>query len=110
MFTKTIVASLASMLAVGFGTALVAADKAKTEISVEGMHCPSCAKKIAAKLSALPGVAAVSTDVKAAQVQVTATAKTDPSPKAMWEAVEAAGYKIVKIEGPGGSFTEKPKS
>ena len=110
MFTKMIIASLASVLTIGFGNTIVAAEKAPTTITVDGMHCPSCAKTIAAKLTAVSGVASVSTDVKAAQMQVTATGKKDPSPKALWEAVEAAGYKTVKIEAPSGVFTEKPKS
>ncbi len=110
MLTKIKIVSLASVLTIGLGTKIAAAEKAPTTITVDGMHCPSCAKKIAGKLTAASGVAAVSTDVKAAQLQVTATAKTNPSPKALWEAVEAAGYKTVKIEGPSGVFTEKPKS
>lgn len=110
MNTKTILASLASVLAIGFGTTLFAAEKASTSITVDGMHCPSCAKKLVAKLKVVPGVASVTADVNAAQMQVTATAGKGPSPKALWEAVETAGYKTVKLEGPSGTFTAKPKS
>ncbi len=110
MFSKTIIASLMIVLTIGFGTIVVAAEQASTTITINGMHCPSCAKKIAAKLTAVPGVASVSADVKAAQIQIAATGNKAPSPKALWEAVEAAGYKAVKLEGPGGVFTEKPKS
>jgi len=108
--TKMMIASLAGILAIGLGTTLLAAEKVATSITVDGMHCPSCAKKIAAKLKVVSGVASVKADVTAAQMQVTATTGKGPSPKALWEAVETAGYKAVKLEGPSGTFTTKPKS
>ena len=110
MLSKTIVAILASVLAIGFGTVLIAAEKTPTSITIDGMHCPSCAKKIAAKLKVVAGVDSVKADVNAAQMQVTAAPGKEPSPKALWEAVETAGYKAVKLEGPSGTFTTKPKS
>lgn len=110
MNSKMIMSVLVGMFVFGSGTASFAAEKAATSITVDGMHCPSCAKKIVAKLKVVPGVAAVTTDVTAARIQITATAEKEPSPKALWEAVETAGYKAVKLEGPSGTFTAKPKS
>ena len=110
MFTKTIVAAVAGLLSIGIASTILAADRTPTKITVDGMHCPSCAKKIVAKLTEVPGVHSVTADVKAAQMQVTASAEKNPSPKELWEAIETAGYKAVKLEGPGGTFTEKPKS
>lgn len=68
------------------------AQGAKIVLSVEGMHCGSCAQKITAKLSALPGVTAVAVDHQTGSAQVA----YDPSkvkPEALVEAVKAAGYK-----------------
>lgn len=110
MNIKAMIASMAGVLAIGLGATLFAAETVPTSITVDGMHCPSCAKKIAAKLKVVSGVASVKADVSAAQMQVTASMGKEPSPKALWEAVETAGYKAVKLEGPSGTFTKKPKS
>ncbi len=81
-----------------------------TAVTVEGMHCPSCAGKIAQKMKEVPGVADVRADVAAGRMTVSAKAGQAPSPRALWEAVERAGYKPVKLEGPGGTFTARPQS
>ena len=81
-----------------------------TTITVEGMHCMSCAKKIGAKLYQVPGVAAVKADMPASRLVIDAKPQQNPSPKALWEAVEQAGYKPAKLEGPAGNFTAKPQS
>jgi len=78
-------------------------------IAVEEMDCPTCAKKVIAKLNEVAGVAKAVADTKASKVSVTATEKATPSPKALWEAVENAGFKPTKLEGPGGTFTSLPK-
>lgn len=81
-----------------------------TRITVEGMHCMSCAKKIAAQVQAVPGVAAVQASVEASLLGVVPAARQNPSPRALWEAVEKAGYKPVRLEGPAGTFTSRPQS
>lgn len=97
-------------LAVVASQSLLAAEPRPTVITVKGMHCAGCAKKIAAKLTAVAGVGQAQPDVpKSLFVVVPAEAKA-PSPKALWEAVEKAGYTTVKLEGPNGTFTKKPKS
>lgn len=77
-------------------------------ITVEEMHCMSCARKMADKLYAVPGVGRVKVDVPTARLFVTPKAGAVPSPRALWEAIEKAGYKAKKLEGPGGTFAEKP--
>jgi copper chaperone CopZ len=81
-----------------------------TTITVEGMHCPSCAKNIADRLYQVPGVAAVQADVAASRLAVGPKAGQAPSPRALWEAVEQAGYRPVRLEGPAGTFTARPQS
>lgn len=89
----------------------VAADaKLITSISIEGLHCAACAKKVEGKLKAVREVATVKIDVKAGIATVTAKVDQSLSPRAMWEAVEKAGYMPTQLDGPSGSFTEKPKS
>ena len=92
------------------GSAADAADATTTDIEVEGMHCPACAKKIVARLMTVPGVADVQTEVTEGVLLVTPKPQKAPSARAMWEAVEKAGYKPIKLAGPGGVFTTKPKS
>lgn len=87
---------------------LRAAPPTTTKITVEGMHCMGCAKKIANKLYEVTGVAKVQADVPASAVIVGPQAQRAPSPKALWEAVERAGYRPTRLEGPSGTFTAKP--
>jgi Cu+-exporting ATPase len=86
-----------------------AADPAPTVITISDLDCPSCAKKVAAKLAEVPGVAKVETDVEAQTATVIPQPKAAPSPKALWEAVEKAKKTPAKLAGPGGTFTAKPK-
>jgi Cu+-exporting ATPase len=87
-----------------------AADPAATVITVQDMHCLGCAKKITSKLNEVPGVAAVRADVPTSQLSIAAQPQHAPSPRALWEAIERAGYHPAKLEGPSGSFTAKPQS
>jgi copper chaperone CopZ len=81
-----------------------------TKITVEGMHCPGCAKKVANRLKQLSGVADIQIDVEAGVVNVTPASGSSPSPRALWEAVEQARYKPIRLDGPSGTFTTKPKN
>lgn len=101
------VAALAALL---LAQAVRAAEPVPTTITVEGMHCAGCAKKVATKLTEVPGVAAAQGDIATSLLTVTAKAGQSPSPRALWEAVEKSGYKPTRIEGPGGTFTAKPQS
>lgn len=98
------------IIVLAFGAAAQAAPPAVTTITVPDLDCPSCAKKVAAKLQAIPGVAEVKADVGKRLIAVTPKANAAPSPRLMWEAVEAGGKEPSKLHGPGGTFTAKPKS
>jgi copper chaperone CopZ len=102
--------TVALLAVLAIGQALWAADPVPTKIVVSDMHCISCAKKMATKLSEVPGVAKVQADVQKTTMMVTPKPEKVLSPRALWEAVEKAGYKPSKIEGPSGTFKEKPKA
>ena len=87
-----------------------AADPPATTISVKGMHCQGCASKVASNLQAVKGVNKAEVDAAKAIAVVIAKDNAVPSPKALWEAVEKAGYAPTKLVGPAGTFTKKPKS
>jgi Cu+-exporting ATPase len=103
--------ALAAALLIGFGGSAVADEPAPapTVITISDLDCPSCAKKLAAKLSALEGVAKVETDVDKQTATITPKANVKLSPKQIWEVVEKEKYTPAKIEGPAGTFTAKPK-
>jgi copper chaperone CopZ len=87
-----------------------AADTRTTTIQIQNMHCPACAQKIANKLYAVPSVVSVKTNHTAGTAVVQPSQTKDASPRAMWEAVEKAGFKPVKLTGPSGVYTAKPNA
>jgi len=89
---------------------LRAADPKPTVITIPGMHCAGCAKKVTDKLNTVVGVAKAEADMTTKTIKVTAKADKTLSPKALWEAVEKGDLTPTKLDGPGGTFTEKPKS
>lgn len=92
-------------------TAMLRAEEpAATTISVEGMHCAACAKNIAGRLQAVNGVAKAQADAAQSIAVIVPKSNAALSPRALWEAVEKAGYKPVKLVGPSGTFTSKPRS
>ena len=80
-----------------------------TTIRVQNMHCDACAKKIARKLYSVPGVVQVRADVAKNTAYVVPQKDKTLSPRALWESVEAAGFKVARLDGPVGSFTSKPQ-
>lgn len=84
-------------------------DQATTTILIPKMDCEGCAKKVAKALTAVQGVASVTSDVEKHRVVVTPKNGAKPSAKAMWEALEKAKYPPEKLIGPSGTFEEKPK-
>ena len=103
---------------IGLGVALLATlvpmslaqqQASTTKINVNELCCNGCVKRIAKKLNEVSGVAGVKGDLPTATVFVTHQPGTSPLPRAMWEAVEKAGYKPTRLEGPSGTFTEKPR-
>src|SRR5262249_46872441 len=81
-----------------------------TRITIADLHCNGCAKRVADQLAEVPGVDKVQTDVKSRTATVLPRPQTTVSPGALWEAVEKADKTPVKLQGPSGTFTAKPKS
>lgn len=79
-----------------------------TAIYVDDMHCGECAKKIASRLYGVAGVVEVRANLQKNVAFVIPQKEKNVSPKAVWEAVEKAGFTPVRLEGPQGSFTKKP--
>lgn len=102
--------TVAMGLLIATATQLSAADPKPTTISIPGMHCAGCAKKVTDKLNTVVGVAKAEADMKTKTIKVTSKPNKAFSPKDLWEAVEKADQTPTKLEGPNGTFTEKPKS
>ena len=103
---------LAAALAVVMGPVLLAAEPAKTTtttINVEKMCCQGCARKVAAKLYEIRGVKKVRADVKKKIVVVEPQRGVVLSPRAVWEAIEKANERPLRLVGPSGKFTKKPR-
>ena len=81
----------------------------KTTITLQVLTCESCAKKVAAQLSKLRGVGSVQMDVKSKTAVVVPRDNATLSPLQLWEAIEKAGKTPIKLEGPSGTFTSKPR-
>ncbi len=103
-------ALLVAMMASLCGTAVYAADEKPTTIAIPGMHCNGCAKKVTDQLKAVTDVEKAEADMATKTVKVTAKSGKSLSPKKLWEAVEKGEQSPTKLEGPKGTFTEKPKS
>ena len=108
MHRFTITAALALALIAG-GLARAETKVTYTTIYVHDMHCADCAKQIARKLYALPGVVEVRADVPKNIAYVVPQKDKSLAPRSMWEAVEAAGFKVARLEGPSGTYTAKPR-
>jgi copper chaperone CopZ len=85
-----------------------AAQSDLTWIFVDDMHCANCAKKIARKLYTVNGVVNVQANVSKNFAVITPQAGKTLSPRALWNAVELAKFKPVKLQGPYGVYTTKP--
>lgn len=103
---RTFIAGL--MLATVHASTLQAADPQIINIYVKDMHCATCAKKISSKLSAVPGVAQVKTNVAKGLATVTVEKNKQVSARAVWEAVEAASFAPIRVATASGTFEKKP--
>jgi copper chaperone CopZ len=79
-----------------------------TTIIVDDMHCADCAKRIARKLYAVPGVVEVRADVGKNVAYVVPQKDRTLSPRSLWVAVESAGFKVNRMEAPSGVFQARP--
>ena len=98
-----------TILASGWTQTQAASPVTYTTIHVHDMHCADCAKQIARKLYALPGVVEVRADVNKNIAYVVPQKDKTLSSRAMWDAVESAGFAVARLEGPQGTFTKKPR-
>ena len=64
-------------------------------LHIDGMMCDHCVGRVKAALEALPGVTA---EVSLAKNTAALTMTVPHSPKELTAAVEAAGYKVTRIE------------
>lgn len=87
-----------------------AGDPKPAIINVPDIHCAGCAKKVTTHLTAVAGVEKAEVNLDAKTFKIVAKPKATISPKALWEAVEKAGYTPEKLECPSGTFTAKPQS
>jgi copper chaperone CopZ len=65
-----------------------------TTYSVLGITCDHCARSVTAEVTRIPGVTGVSVDVTAGRVSVTSAEPL--SEAAVADAVEEAGYEVVR--------------
>ena len=82
----------------------------QTAIYFKDLHCKHCAKKVARKLFAVKGVVRVQTDLKTDIAIVTPQSKKKLDPVALWKAGQKAGFPVIKLVGPEGSFEPDPKT
>jgi len=111
MFTRRLVLAFFFAAITSFNLShALAADAQATTITIQGMHCGGCAAKVSRQLQSVEGVSTAQADAAKAHAIVSPKTNAVPSPRALWEAVEKAGYKPTKIVCPSGTFTEKPNS
>ncbi|GAB4462528.1 MAG: hypothetical protein OHK0029_29590 [Armatimonadaceae bacterium] len=65
-------------------------------LTLKGLHCQGCAGSVAKALQAVKGVKRAQVDAKS-QTAKLETAKPAPSDASLKEAVQKAGYSVVKI-------------
>lgn len=87
-----------------------AAEPTYTTINVEKMCCDGCAQKIAGQLYVVKGVKEVRVNMEKKLVFVIPQQSKVVSPRAMWEAVQKGEDNPLRLAGPSGTFTTKPRS
>ena len=107
--SKASAAALAVIMLTAALAQAQAAPQAWTKVTLEDIHCMGCAKRISEKVTAVPGVAEMRVDLKAKAIWAIHKPGMTPSPRALWEAVEAADHVPTRIETPTGSYTKKPE-
>lgn len=83
---------------------------AYTRVVLTELHCMGCAKKISKQVTAVPGVAEMRVDLKVKTIWAIHKQGMNPSPKALWEAIEQADHTPTRMDTPAGTFTSKPQS
>lgn len=97
----------------GFGLLSIATEAAiplwTTTISVK-LDNEKCVSRIVESLREVPNVAEARADLQKGTATVTPSVLRQPSPRALWEAVEKTGHAVVQMQGPRGKFTSKPEN
>lgn len=70
----------------------------KKVLSVKGMMCEHCVSKVTKAIQGVEGVKDVKVDLKSKKAEVVLSDENPASDSALASAVEAAGYKIIKIK------------
>ena len=83
-------------------------DVAATVLKVKGMRCAGCVQALTRVLEALPEVRTVAVDLAAGTARITPRSADGPSPLALWEAVERAGYMPLELAGPEAGLRPAP--
>jgi copper chaperone CopZ len=106
----TAIAGIVLLGLAGLCVAQTPTNAKQTVITIEDLDCPSCAKHVEKAVAKVKGVESVKTDVDKQTATVSPQDGKTISAKALWEAVEQAGFKPTKLEGPSGKFTSKPSA
>ena len=91
---RTFLKSLVIVGVSALSSVALAADAKTYSIRVTDMHCATCAKKIASRLVTVPGVLRATANYSTHSATITPQETKQPSPKALWEAVEKAGGSV----------------
>lgn len=107
----TVLPLAAAMLLIAAQRDVFAAPPApKPTVITVGEMCGGCVKQINTKLKTIPEIAKVECDLKAKSVTITPKSEATLSSKMLWETFDSIGKTPVKLTGPDGTFTSKPKS
>jgi len=108
---KMISPALVWMILAGVLTTVTAqSTPAYTRVTLDELHCATCAKKVSEKVVAVPGVSEMRYDLKTRTIFAMHKADRTPSPRALWEAIEQADHVPIRLDTPTASHTKKPRS
>jgi hypothetical protein len=99
-----------AVVAVTVSAARAEEGKTTTKIVIQEKLCCCCVQKIRSEVEKVPEAGSLNADMKDNAVLVTSKGPTEPSPGALWEAVEKAGKTPTKLICPAGVFDSKPKN
>jgi len=97
--TGLAVALAAAALAAGGAgqTVLSLANERAVLLTVHGLSCPLCSNNLSGRLKKIPGVEDVSIDLETGGVRVDLSPGHDVTQENLQEAVDSAGFTLVKV-------------
>lgn len=90
-------------------SAAEAADPPKPTIITVGEMCGGCVKQIKKRFDNVKGIASVQCDVESKTVTMLPAKGYRLNPRNIWAGMEEIGKTPVKLVGPSGTYTSKPK-